>query len=74
AHVCVSSTARIGAELGYEPSVVSDAIGDRDIPGASAQQLVDVGFSMGFLTLRILTGLDCSGGVGRRTRDDYQEW
>ncbi|KAL9046470.1 MAG: hypothetical protein Q9206_007072, partial [Seirophora lacunosa] len=41
AHVCVSSTSRIGAELGYDVSVVSDGIGDRDIPGASAQQLVD---------------------------------
>lgn len=41
AHVCISSTARIGAELGYESCVVSDAIGDRDIPGASAQQLLD---------------------------------
>lgn len=42
AHVCVSATSRIGAELGYDVSVVSDAIGDRDIPGAKAGQLVDV--------------------------------
>ncbi|KAL8897179.1 MAG: hypothetical protein Q9207_007341 [Kuettlingeria erythrocarpa] len=42
AHVCVSSTSRIGAELGYDVSVISDAIGDRDIPGASAPQLVEV--------------------------------
>ena len=42
AHVCVSGTSRAGAELGYDVSVLSDAIGDRDIPGASAKQLVDV--------------------------------
>ncbi|KAL8966376.1 MAG: hypothetical protein Q9183_003398 [Haloplaca sp. 2 TL-2023] len=42
AHVCVSATSRIGAELGYDVSVVSDGIGDRDIPGAKAGQLVDV--------------------------------
>ncbi|CAD6572753.1 MAG: hypothetical protein ASARMPREDX12_005430 [Alectoria sarmentosa] len=41
AHVCISNTSRAGAELGYEVSVVSDGIGDRDIPGASAKQLVD---------------------------------
>ncbi|KAL8768277.1 MAG: hypothetical protein Q9209_005416 [Squamulea sp. 1 TL-2023] len=41
AHVCISATSRIGAELGYDVSVVSDAIGDRDIPGAKAEQLVD---------------------------------
>ncbi|KAL8869885.1 MAG: hypothetical protein Q9174_003932 [Haloplaca sp. 1 TL-2023] len=41
AHVCVSATSRIGAELGYDVSVVSDGIGDRDIPGAKAGQLVD---------------------------------
>ncbi|KAL8911552.1 MAG: hypothetical protein Q9172_007651, partial [Xanthocarpia lactea] len=44
AHVCISATSRIGAELGYEVSVVSDAIGDRDIPGVKAQQLVDVSY------------------------------
>ncbi len=42
AHVCVSSTAREGDDLGYEMSVVKDAIGDRDVPGASASQLVEV--------------------------------
>ncbi|KAL6716130.1 hypothetical protein ACLMJK_005696 [Lecanora helva] len=41
AHVCISNTSRAGAELGYDVSVVRDAIGDRDIPGASAKQLVD---------------------------------
>ncbi|KAH9809819.1 putative amidases nicotinamidase [Teratosphaeria destructans] len=35
AHVCVSTTARDGARLGYDVLVAEDAIGDRDIPGAS---------------------------------------
>ena len=42
AHVCISGTSRAGAELGYDVSIISDGIGDRDIPGASAKQLVDV--------------------------------
>ena len=42
AHVCISNTSRAGAELGYDVSIISDGIGDRDIPGASAKQLVDV--------------------------------
>ncbi|KAJ6479335.1 Isochorismatase-like protein [Mycena vitilis] len=36
AHVCVSTTAREGHQRGYEVVLVGDAIGDRDIPGASA--------------------------------------
>ncbi len=42
AHVCISNTSRAGAEMGYDVSVVRDGIGDRDIPGATAKQLVDV--------------------------------
>ncbi|KAL8665812.1 MAG: hypothetical protein Q9202_001934 [Teloschistes flavicans] len=42
AHVCISATSRMGAEMGYEVSVVSDGIGDRDIPGARAGVLVQV--------------------------------
>jgi nicotinamidase-related amidase len=42
AHVCVSTTARQGAERGFDVIVVRDAVGDRDIPGVKAQQLVDV--------------------------------
>lgn len=42
AHVCISSTTRIGAELGYDISILRDGIGDRDIPGAKAGELVDV--------------------------------
>ncbi|RDW72584.1 putative isochorismatase family hydrolase [Aspergillus mulundensis] len=42
AHVCVSTTARAGAELGYDVLVVRDAVGDRSIPGVGAGVLVDV--------------------------------
>ncbi|KAL2037080.1 hypothetical protein N7G274_010207 [Stereocaulon virgatum] len=41
AHVCISGTSREGFERGYDMTVLSDGIGDRDIPGASAKQLVD---------------------------------
>jgi nicotinamidase-related amidase len=40
AHVCVSTTARAGAELGYDVILAEDAIGDRDIPGAKADEVV----------------------------------
>lgn len=40
AHVCVTGTARSGMELGYDVVVVEDGIGDRDVPGASAEVLV----------------------------------
>lgn len=39
AHVCVSTTARDGARFGYDVAVVSDGIGDRDIPGASGDEV-----------------------------------
>jgi nicotinamidase-related amidase len=39
-HVCVSSTARSASDLGYEVLVAQDGVGDRDIPGASAAQVV----------------------------------
>ncbi|KAF4627284.1 hypothetical protein G7Y89_g10871 [Cudoniella acicularis] len=39
AHVCVSTTARQGAEKGYEVLLTEDAIGDRDIPGVGAEDL-----------------------------------
>ncbi|KAI5821496.1 Isochorismatase-like protein [Pyronema omphalodes] len=42
AHVCVSGTARVAFEKGYDVTVVSDAIGDRDIPGVEAEKLVEV--------------------------------
>ena len=39
AHVCVSTTARAGAELGYDVLLAEDAIGDRDIPGSDAEEV-----------------------------------
>ncbi|KAI9376112.1 Isochorismatase-like protein [Aspergillus egyptiacus] len=42
AHICISTTARAGSELGYDVIVVRDAVGDRHIPGADADKLVDV--------------------------------
>lgn len=42
AHNCVSATAREGSELGYDVLIVGDAVGDRDVPGASAAELVKV--------------------------------
>ncbi|KAK0383938.1 hypothetical protein NLU13_8029 [Sarocladium strictum] len=42
AHNCVSATIRAAAELGYDSYAVKDAIGDRDIPGATAEELVRV--------------------------------
>lgn len=41
AHVCVSTTARQAAERGYEVILAKEAIGDRDIPGAKAEQVVE---------------------------------
>jgi len=40
AHVCVSTTARQAAEKGYDVVLAQDAIGDRNIPGATAEELV----------------------------------
>ena len=42
AHVCVSTTARAGHEKGYEVIIAEDAVGDRDIPGASAAEVKKV--------------------------------
>ncbi|KAI9038614.1 cysteine hydrolase family protein [Aspergillus affinis] len=42
AHVCVSTTTRAAAELGYDVLVVRNAVGDRDIPGVKAENLVSV--------------------------------
>ncbi|KIW20614.1 hypothetical protein PV08_01189 [Exophiala spinifera] len=41
AHVCVSTTARAGADLGYEVVLAGDAIGDRDIPGFTGPEVTD---------------------------------
>lgn len=42
AHVCVSTTARQAAERGLDVILAKEAIGDRDIPGVSAEQVVSV--------------------------------
>jgi nicotinamidase-related amidase len=42
AHVCISSTARAGNELGYDVVIVKDAVGDRHIPGSNAEEVVAV--------------------------------
>jgi nicotinamidase-related amidase len=42
AHVCVSTTAKQAAERGYDILLAEDAIGDRDIPGVKAADLVGV--------------------------------
>ncbi|PKY00056.1 pyrazinamidase/nicotinamidase [Aspergillus campestris IBT 28561] len=42
AHICISTTARAGSELGYDIVVAQDGVGDRDIPGVDADQLVAV--------------------------------
>lgn len=42
AHICVSTTAREAFQRGLDVGVVGDAIGDRDVPGATAEELVKV--------------------------------
>jgi len=42
AHVCVSTTARVANELGYDVVVIEDAVGDRDIPGIGGREVTDV--------------------------------
>jgi len=42
AHVCVSTTARQASERGYDVIIAEDAVGDRDIPGAKAADVVQM--------------------------------
>ncbi|KAK7025117.1 Isochorismatase-like protein [Favolaschia claudopus] len=39
AHVCVSTTARHAQQLGYETIVISDAVGERDLPAVGGGKL-----------------------------------
>lgn len=41
----MSTTARQAAQRGFDVLVVEDAVGDRDIPGVNADQLVRVALS-----------------------------
>ena len=59
AHVCVSTTARAGAERGYEVVLAEDAIGDRDIPGASGEEV----------TKMVMKELDDAFGTVRKTSE-----
>jgi len=38
-HVCVSTTARDGDQRGYDVLIVEDGVGDRDIPGATGEEV-----------------------------------
>ncbi|KAF2396376.1 Isochorismatase hydrolase [Trichodelitschia bisporula] len=42
AHVCVSTTAREAYQLGFDVVIAGDAIGDRDIPGASGDEVTRI--------------------------------
>ena len=42
AHVCVSTTARDGDQKGYDVVLVEDAIGDRDIPNVTGDEVTRV--------------------------------
>jgi nicotinamidase-related amidase len=42
AHVCVSTTAREASQHGYDVLIAKDAIGDRDIPGASGDEVTEM--------------------------------
>jgi nicotinamidase-related amidase len=51
AHVCVSTTAREAHQLGYEVVLPRDAIGDRDIPGATGEEVTKVCFCSAILRI-----------------------
>jgi len=42
AHVCVSTTARQASELDYDVIIAEGAVGDRNIPGVNAEDLVKI--------------------------------
>lgn len=59
AHVCVSTTARVGAEKGFEVVVVEEAVGDRDVPGVGGEELTRVAVAeVGDAFGTVLKGVD----------------
>ena len=40
--MCVSTTARDAARLGYDVIIAEDAVGDRDIPGVKGADLTKI--------------------------------
>ncbi|MDA9207904.1 isochorismatase family protein [Octadecabacter sp.] len=67
ASFCVNSAVRAGADLGFNMSIVEDAVIDFDLPhaGLGAQQIFDV--SMGLLEAdfaKVVTTSEALGGAG----------
>lgn len=54
AHVCVGTTARQAAQRGYDVIIPGDAIGDRDIPGATGEEVTKVRCGCGKCSLLTL--------------------
>jgi nicotinamidase-related amidase len=63
-HMCVSSTVRAALDLGHVTSVVRDAVATRDLPGASAAEIVSAAVlnaaTLAALADRFATVLDSS--------------
>ena len=51
----MSSTARVASDLGYDVLIASDAVGDRDIPGAPAEELIKASHISAIASLGDLT-------------------
>ena len=58
AHICVSTTAREAHQRGCEVLIVEDAIGDRNIPGASGEEVTKVSFSADVVERALIECLD----------------
>lgn len=62
AHVCVSTTAREAHQKGYEVLVAEDAIGDRDIPGATGEEVRKVKLLFIYRSVGLLLMANTSDG------------